>query len=132
MHLGIAPQYVTACQHKYVNCYAVVPQPKASLPIECSSEISVCPSSFISHAAWLLLSSDETFIQSECQHMLTGCLCYLQCCCTQAALAELKHINHSRCLQLNYKRHTIYLLPYYGQGFYNTHISGAVLARSSL
>lgn len=38
-----------------------------------------------------------------CLHMLTYCLCYLQCCCTQTARAEFKHINHSRCLLLCYK-----------------------------
>lgn len=65
-------------------------------------EISTCPSSLISYAAGLLLSSD-TFVQCDRLHMLTVCLCYLQCRCTQTARAELKHINHSRCLQLNYK-----------------------------
>lgn len=102
-HSCIAPQYVTLCQLQSVYCYALWSQSlKVSQVIECLSEISACPSSSISHAAGLLLSSD-TFIYCECLQMLTVCLCYLQCCCTQTAQAELKHINHSQCFQLNYK-----------------------------
>lgn len=98
VHSCIAQQYVLPCQLQSVYCYALWSHSlKASWVIECLSGISSCPSSFISYAAGLLSSSDTC----ECLHMLTACLCYLQC--TQTARAELKHINHSRCLQLNYK-----------------------------
>lgn len=99
----IAPQYVTPCQLQSARCYALWSRGlKASWVIECLSEISACPSPTISYAAGLLLGPD-TFIRCEHLHMLTPCLCYLQCCCTQTARAELKHINRSQWLQLDYK-----------------------------
>lgn len=91
------------CQLRSVCCRALRSHSlKASWVIECLSEIPACPSSFISHAAGLMLSS-QTLIGCGCLHVLTVCLRYLQCRCAQTAQAELKHINHSRWLQLNYK-----------------------------
>ena len=59
---------------------------------------SACPSSSISSPAVAL-----TYLPTRCLSVLTVRLCNLQCRPTQTAQAELKHINHSQCLQLDYK-----------------------------
>lgn len=103
VHSRKASQYVTLANCNL--CTALLCDPTA---LKRRVLLSVClryqpvplpPLGMLLGCSWVQMHS---YI-CECLHMLTVCLFYLQCCCTQTAWAELKHINHSRRLQLNYK-----------------------------